>query len=417
MQHLFLSALKLNLSRLVWIRFTLIMVESTALLLASYFGQQLPYLLIISLVAFSVLVTLLGFYRANLNNTWPVTEAEFAIYLLVDVVLLSSVLFLSGGASNPLVSWLLIPLAISAAALPQRFTYLIAIIAISSYSLLLFWYVPVDALSMSHHQHQAISPHLFGMWLTFILSACLISYFVSSMAKAIRQQENDLQAIREETLRNEQLLAIGTLAASTAHDIGTPLSTMKIVIDDLKNSVPEQMQNDINLLSDQVEHCKQSLQKLASQAQKHTDQLHSSQSLADFFATLEDQWRCIRPEVQLSINMPDTLLQKKLNNTLSLSQAIINILNNSADVSEKISLDVQHQNNLIHFEIRDWGPGIQQELLNNLGKRITGTSEKGLGLGLFLTHATIERLGGKVIQRNHSDGGAITHISIPYDTV
>jgi two-component system sensor histidine kinase RegB len=124
----------------------------------------------------------------------------------------------------------LCPICISAATLSWSYTWVITSLCVASYTLLLFFHIALPVLSPAHHHgnHQDINLHILGMWLNFFISAALITYFVVKMAQDLRRQDDLLNQKREDDLRDEQLMAVATLAAGTAHELGTPLSTMKV---------------------------------------------------------------------------------------------------------------------------------------------------------------------------------------------
>lgn len=133
---------------------------------------------------------------------------------------MSVLLYLTGGASNPLVSYYLVPVSIAAATLARQLSWAVAGLAFACYSLLLVWYRPVAALAPAMH-HGDVNLHVLGMWANFAVSAGLISYFLVNMATELRRQQQHLTRQREEQLRDEQLLGIATLAAGAAHELGT----------------------------------------------------------------------------------------------------------------------------------------------------------------------------------------------------
>jgi len=414
MTPFFLSALKQNLKRLCWIRCILLLVECVALSYAYAIDLPLPFAHIGKLLLLSLTIILFSFWRASSARPWPVTEMEFLVHLLADAVVLCFLLYLTGGASNPLVSLLLIPLTISAALLPARYTRVITAFSLASYSALLYYFVPLDIIS-THHAPAGISPHIAGMWFTFLLSALLITYFITQMAQTLRQQERHLQRNREETLRDEQLLAVATLAAGAAHDLGTPLSTMRVLLTELESETVEDkaLNDDIKLLGTQVERCKASLQNLVSSAQDRAASEEVAISTTDFLNQLLDSWRSVCPEVTVKARLADDVHGTELKNTPSLTQALMNLLNNAAEVSDAIDIEVSRQGSSLQISLRDYGPGIPVELLQQIGHSLLRQSEHGMGLGLFLTHATIERIGGSIRLDNHPEGGSITRVCIP----
>ena len=414
MTSFFFSALKENLARLCWIRCILLAVQCLALVYAFVLKLPLPFAYIGDLLLLSVVVIVFGFWRASPGRPWQVSEVEFLAQLLIDAAILCSLLYLTGGASNPLVSLLLIPLTISAAVLPAQYTRIITGFSLLGYTALLFFYIPLDILS-THHAPAGISPHIAGMWFTFLLSAGLITYFITRMAQALRQQERSLRQNREDTLRDEQLLAVATLAAGAAHELGTPLSTMRVLLTELEHETAENktLNDDIKLLGRQVERCKSSLRNIVESAQNQAEFESEAIPTTEFFEQLLDTWRSLCPETKLHASVAENVAGTELSNTQSLSQALMNLLNNASEVSDVIEMEVSCENQTLLISLRDFGPGIPPELLAQIGQSPLGAGARGMGIGLFLTHATLERIGGSISLGNHSEGGSVTCVSIP----
>jgi two-component system sensor histidine kinase RegB len=213
------------------------------------------------------LVTLASF--ARLSRQVPVTDLEYALQLCADILGLSIFLYFSGGANNPFVSYYLVPLVIAAAVLPRSFTACIALLCTAAYSLLLFRHVPLPLFApQGHGSTGALTVHVVGMWVNFLVSVGLITWFVVNMASALRRQEQGAVEQREDSLRNDQVLAVAGLAAGTAHELGTPLATMSVVIEDLLDmGGQEEHGEDYRLLAQQLQRCKAILGKLARTAE------------------------------------------------------------------------------------------------------------------------------------------------------
>ncbi len=150
--------------------------------------------------------------------------------LVVDLVALGILLYLSGGAANPLISFLLVPVAVAALSLPGRLTAAVALLAVAIYTLLMWFYLPLPVADAE----RAARLHLGGMWLTFVVSATMIAWFVARMTASIRERDARLAAAREQALRDERVVALGALAAGAAHELGTPLATMAVVVGELE---------------------------------------------------------------------------------------------------------------------------------------------------------------------------------------
>jgi two-component system sensor histidine kinase RegB len=256
------------------------------------------------------------------------------------------------------------------------------------------------------------------MWFTFTLSTCLITFFVVKMAHALRQQDQEKTINRENELRDEQILAIATLAAGTAHELGTPLATMTVLLDEMEfefQKKPEVI-SDVHLLNQQVTNCKHILQGLVSTAESHSNGHHQTKTvnIVEYLQEVLTHWQVIRPTAQYTFTYSDNSHHKTLQLDLTLKQAIINILNNAADACpDNIEVKLSCHNDTIVIRIRDHGAGIPQDIADQMGKPFISTKRQGLGLGLFLSHATINRYGGKIELHNCSDGGTLAEIEIP----
>src|SRR5690625_3341721 len=176
------------------------------------------------------LLTAYTFWR--LRGSEDVSDGEFAAHLLCDIGILTVMLYYSGGITNPFVSYYLVPICIAAAVLGPGQTAAITLLSLGAHTLLLFHYQPVSFM-MPPTPGQQPHLHLVGMWFEFVVSASVIGFFVSRMAAALRVQQAELNGHREEALRQQQLISVATLAAGTAHELGTPLSTMTLLLDDM----------------------------------------------------------------------------------------------------------------------------------------------------------------------------------------
>jgi two-component system sensor histidine kinase RegB len=368
------------------------------------------------LIALIVLtgVNLLTF--ARLRKPLPVTQLEFFIQLLVDLICLSAVFYFSGGANNPFVSYFLVPICICSATLNSRYTLAIAGLSVLSYSLLLFFHIPLPILSPHHQADHSINLHVLGMWLNFFISACLITYFIVKMARDLRAQEAQLNRWREDQLRDEQVMAVATLAAGTAHELGTPLSTMKLLLSELRTEYKDvgPLQKDLQLLQEQVNQCADTLRELVATAEKTKDGQLPSDNISSYCDNIIERWKILRPDViaqvNISANPPDMIVQFHP----TIAQAIINLLNNAADASpQEIEIDIHWNSQNMQWTIKDNGAGISEEVTAHLGKSFISTKTKGLGIGLLLTQATINRYGGTVSLHNRVPCGTITRLELP----
>ena len=362
---------------------------------------------------------------------------ELFLQLSVDVLQLTVLLYYGGGSTNPFVSLYLLPLVIAAATLPRRHTWGMAALTLACYSLLMVWYVPlpgghaqheapvVQQMDHSHHDmamptaapapssplEDAFNTHVLGMWLGFVISAVVVAYFAVEMARAVRSRDAQLTRVREDTLRNERIVALGTQAAGAAHELGTPLSTMSVVIGEMRRecTAPEQLDN-LTILDEQVRNCKRILDSLLSHAQETSSEL----SLEEFIRNVLDEWQLLRPTVNYRFNVSGIQPSPRLRADPALRSALLNLLNNAADASpNEMDILLRWDDANMSLEIRDQGPGLTPEAAARAGSAFFTTKQEGRGLGLFLANATLERLGGSVRLSNRDGGGATTEVMLP----
>lgn len=369
----------------------------------------------ISLAALGLL-TMATFWRCS--RPLPVSDGEFLAHLLIDVCGWTALMYFTGGANNPFVSYYIVPLVIAAAVLPWRHTWLVAVSSLVAYSLLLYYYRPFPLFTphaqMGHGGSANV--HILGMWFNFLFSAGLITYFVVRMANQLRQQEARAVAQREDRLRSDQIMAVASLAAGTAHELGTPLSTMTVLLDEMLSDdrLGDQAREDCNLLKEQVAQCKSTLTDLSRTAEMSNPEQKVTLNIARFVDQSIARWSVRRPGSSYQSICDGSGSIPVIRCDSTLSQAFENLLNNAADAgSKRVEVRYDWNNTEARISVRDWGCGIKPELLEDIGKPIIRAHRNGLGIGLLLSHATVERYGGRIELRNAEDTGAIATLYLP----
>jgi len=413
-----LAAAQLNLQRLLLIRLIVYVCQLSALVFAWFLDYSLEYTPIISVMGFILVINAWVFFR--LLHQSIVSDQEFLLHLLFDVLSLSVLLYFGGGASNPFVSFFLVPITISAAILPWTYTWAVAGISLACYTFLLFFYRPLSILMPEDMNMSSMGGlpnlHIIGMWCNFIVSAVLITYFVVKMAAEIRSQDIKLNDYREDNMRNEQILAVATQAAGTAHELGTPLNTMTILVREMADDYQENpaLAKDIATLEMQLASCKKSLQEMVKRADLRNAGKARQSAIPAFIEQILEQWGLLRPEVRLNQKFIAANESPQIHVDSTLQQAIVNILNNAADASpEGIDLAVDWNTENWTLTIRDYGKGVDEEMMAYLGSEIVSNKEKGMGVGMILSQASIERMGGEVSISSHPEQGTLTQIRLP----
>ena len=408
-QLLFSASLQ-NLGRLVLIRLLVLAAQAGSVGFAWLSGRfALPWTELGIILGISALLSLCTALR--LRGPWPVTELEYAIQLGGDLVIHSVLLYYTGGSSNPFVSYYLVPLTIAAATLPWLHTLSLAGLALASYTLLMVWSHPLEIPADTQQ-----SLLIYGMWLSFAQAAVMITFFVAKMAEELRRQEQLRAQRREESMRDQQLLAVATQAAGAAHELGTPLATMSVLLKELRQAHRDEpeLQEDLGLLQEQVRLCKETLQQLVRAAEAERRQSISEQTVGEWLEAVLRRWHLMRPEATYRYQCLGMGAAPRLMPPTDLSQALLNLLNNAADACpENLEIRLDWDAREICLSIRDHGAGVPLAIAEQLGKPFFTTKGKGFGLGLFLSQACVSRAGGTVKLYNHEAGGTLTELRLP----
>jgi two-component system sensor histidine kinase RegB len=256
------------------------------------------------------------------------------------------------------------------------------------------------------------------MAINFVITAAALSFFVTRLARMLRARESEIQRERERALRDEGILAIATQAAGAAHELNTPLSTMRTLIGELKREHADDraLADDLELLQSQAERCRDILRELVAVGSRQLAGTPQRLSLAVFVRDSESHFHLLRPEVELSIAIEDGAETREIEAEASLRHALINLLSNAADASlaagsARVELRVAANGGQVEFGVRDFGAGTEAALLAR--SAFQSTKQDGLGLGLTLAHATAERLGGELRAELQPDRGLLQRLRVP----
>jgi len=379
------------------------------LVVAKGMGMPLPFAVIGTVL---LVLNLLTWVRLKL--LWEVREAEVFAQLLLDVLLLSGLLYLAGGATNPFVLLLLLPLTIAAATLAVAYAWTLAAAIVACYTLLMFVYIPLPHFHIDHTARLDSGAWL--MWLGFVLGVGLVGYYVMKMGAALREREAALAEVRENALRDESLVALGALAVGAAHELGTPLSTMAVVLKELElgHAAQPELVRDLRLLRDQVTRCKDTLSNMLSSTEQARAEGGYSVALDEYLADLVAQWRGMRPLAQVVYRWVGQSPAPQIIAEQVLGQIITNILNNAADASEdSVEVEADCDTERLRIEVLDRGPGLTPDAQAQAGQLFYTTKDSGRGLGLFLVGAALRRFGGVLTLSNRDGGGVRALVVLP----
>jgi two-component system sensor histidine kinase RegB len=388
--------------RLVMARWVLLAIESLAVLvLAHGFAVALP------MKPMALLLTLHG--ALNLFAAWRLRSKQSGEHfetmaeLAADAAAIAALVYFSGGYANPFISLLLVPLILCAVTLPAVLAWLMTAWVAVLYSLLAGYYQP---LTLAVTDQAAINLHLAGMWLNFLLTAGLVAAFVTRLALALRQREADLARAREQSLRDEQIFALGMQAAAAAHDLATPLSSVRLSLKELERDYAgdDELGPSLSLMAGQVERMRVVLDRLAAAAGAARAAGSLNRPLDEWLSEIYEHWRLMRPQVGAQLNLTGLQPAPIVREDPSLVSVLSTLLNNAADVSPAdLALEADWNGTVLDVRVLDRGPG--------LGR--ADDKSEGWGVGLMLAQAALERLRGDIDLAPRGGGGLVARIRLP----
>lgn len=385
-------------SRLFALRWIALVGQLLAIFVANRVMHHLTWQPMVAFCIALFVANLVIWHR--LKRVTGLSAVEAFLHLLLDVFVLSVLLYYSGGASNPFVSLYLLPVALAAAALPVRYVIALVVICTAGYS---FLFLYGQAMPHVHGVHGSdFDMHLAGMWLNFVITSILIAGFVTSLAAAVRNRDASLHEAKESALRQRSVIRMGALAAGAAHELGSPLSTMAILIDELKRGdLNNQQREDLELLAQQIGVCRHHLERLLSH---RTD---TDLAFRPWLVAVAEQVRAVRPECVFVL--PKQLPQIDSQVPAVVEQALFTVLNNAADASlasgdQRIELHVVRAQGRIEIEVNDHGGA----KVNWQAVLAQSTKPQGFGVGLNVAISGMETVGGDIRFAHGAAGSKVT---------
>ena len=363
------------------------------------------------LLGIGVLAVFSVFAAWRLTQSWPLGEWEAVGHIAFDTLVLGYLLYFTGGASNPFITLLLVPIALSAAALSARSVLSVSTLAGLAYVILLYWHQPLPA-AIDQLSSSRFPLHVAGMGVNFVIMALLLSFFISRLAHVLRLQQLEVQRVRERALRDEGILAIATQAAGAAHELNTPLSTMRTLLPELRreHAGDGALTEDLELLEGQVDRCRTILREMVAFGKAQLSQEPERATLKQFIHGCLERFQLLRPEADVSVSLDADLARTVLRTPPGLRHALLNLLNNAVEASttrqsSAVELEISRDGAWLQLCVRDHGPGFNDDdEVTALGH---SHKQAGLGIGLALAEATAERLNGQLIAANTEHGAEV----------
>jgi two-component system sensor histidine kinase RegB len=412
-------ARRLRVDTLIWLRWIAVFGQSTAVVVAYFvLGVEFPVLACFLIIGASAV------FNAALRVRFPVShhlnDSWAAAILGFDIAQLAALLFLTGGLANPFSIFFLAPVMTSAVSLPLRRTL----------GLLLFTLVCATALQLWHWPLRWPGGEVFqppplygvGLWTAIAVSAIFVTIYGNRIAEQARQLASALTATELSLARQQHLSQLDGLAAAAAHELGTPLATVALVVHELAAQplVAAQCAEDLRLVEDQVARCRSILGKLSSPATIEASTLEET-TLGELIEEIATPHRLLDVEIVVEREgpAPEPICRRNAGMIYGLS----NLVDNAVSFAEsRVAIRASWTSSIVKIVIADDGPGFPPQVLARLGepyistrgaaRRREGEVMGGMGLGLFIANALLERSGASLNIANAppSQTGAVATI-------
>ena len=352
------------------------------------------YLLSNLIIMFGVLS---NFYLIYVYKKTQLSDRSAFIFLFLDIIQLCTLLYLTGGVVNPFVIFLLIPSVFSSSNLSFKTNSLL--VGLTGIAIIILTFYSKDLPSpLSEHYH--VSPYYyFSIPIALIVALVFLNYFAMTFGSQSRLRKDALSKMEEVMAKEHELLSLGGQAAAAAHSLGTPLSTIKIITQDLAKELEnnEEFKKDIELLNSQVERCNEILKRLSLNPVEEDDFIDKDLTVREYLSEIISSFREISNK-NFVFNFDQDSNPKKITKSIEIVYGLRNFIGNANKFSrDKIFINLKSDSEMTEITIEDDGVGYPRDILPKIGEPYLKTSnlveksKTGLGLGLFIGKTLLEK--------------------------
>ncbi len=399
-----------RLQTLIYIRWLAVLGQAfTLLFVHSFLGFDLPIIpasiLILASALLNILVSISYNSAARLSDTGAIT------YLFYDALQLTGLLYLTGGLTNPFSLLFLVPVTISATSLSLKGTVFLELTTIVAITVLALFHEP---LPLPGIELAFSDTYVFAIWSALVLGTLFLSGYAWRISSDSRKMTEALTVARFALAKEQQLSAIGGIAAAAAHELGTPLNTILLVTEELSREFPKGSEHaeDAELLYEQAQKCAEVLKHLSSKPDTdrflQTDAHHNYLPFQSLLALVVEKHASKGAEIEI-LTVGDMPTQPKLFATPELLYGLGNLVSNAAEfATTKVTITLSWTADKVEAIIQDDGAGFSDEILSRLGEPYTSSraGHGGMGLGVFISNMLIKHSGGTISFGNGHQKGA-----------
>ncbi len=395
------------LGNLIKIRWIAIFGQILAIFFVSYIiNIQIPFIETLLIILLSVIVNFYSYYEERKNKY--ISNVKAFLFLLFDTLQLGFLLFLTGGIINPFSILILAPVITSASYLPALMTVILSTISIIIIILLNFYFIPLY-LGPEFYLPDIYS---FGLVASLIITVIFIAIYAYLFASSSRKISNALSVSKLQILNQKKISEVGSLSAAAAHELGTPLNTIFLVLNDLlkeKKLVEDKnIVKDIILLKSQAERCKEILQRFSKNPMKLKDKFLQKVKISDL---IKLNFEKFNTDKKINIKQKPTFDEPEIIYRDEIMYALGNIIQNAITYSKDIiNIQLDYSKSDVRIKIEDDGYGFSKDIIDKLGEPYISKNNQGMGLGIFISKNLIENMGGNIKFNNSKDESAVVEI-------
>ncbi len=338
-----------------------------------------------------------NFYLIYVYKKTQLSDRSAFVFLFLDIIQLGTLLYLTGGIVNPFVIFLLIPSVFSSSNLSFKTNSLL--VSLTGILIIILTFYSTD-LPLPLRDHFHVSPYYyFSIPIALIVALVFLNYFAMTFGSQSRLRKDALSKMEEVMAKEHELLSLGGQAAAAAHSLGTPLSTIKIITQDLAKQLEgnKEFEKDIELLTSQVERCNEILKRLSLNPVEEDDFIDKDLTIREYLSEIISSFREISDK-NFVFNFDQDSNPKKITKSIEIVYGLRNFIGNANKFSRgKIFINLKSDSEITEITVEDDGDGYPKDILPKIGEPYLKTSyseaksKTGLGLGLFIGKTLLEK--------------------------
>jgi two-component system sensor histidine kinase RegB len=364
---------------------------------------KFPFLLANLVIFFGIFSNL---YLINIYQKTQLSDGSAFLFLIIDILQLSSLIYLTGGIANPFIIFLIIPSVFSSSNLSFKTSVLLLLITTILIIFLTFFRYD---LPTPLNQHFYVSSYYFySIPIALIIALIFLNYFAINFGRESRLRKEALNKMEEIMAKEHELLSLGGQAAAAAHSLGTPFSTIKIISRDLLEQFKDnsEVKKDIELLVSQIERCSEILKKLTLDPTIEDDFIDRDLTISDYITEIVKSFQEISDK-KFVVNFDQNANSLNITKSIEIVYGLRNFIGNANKFAKnKIFISTKSDTDFTEVVIEDDGEGYPKDVLSKIGEpyiksfKFSEISKSGLGLGIFIGKTLLEKNYANVFCRN-----------------